>query len=179
MNGNASVSLAWAKLLETRQEISIAELGLRLDMPVQSLALLGETPFALENCRFWDWFKVGSQQFIKARRVGAAFIFQGFSWSVSDGAFARALTGDLYFDDGISQIPPADLLPDGKNYDYQSVAELGKKLGTVHFHDYVGCQSVREVAYDRFTFYYRDELPRLHEPPFCIKIIPFRKPDNQ
>jgi hypothetical protein len=170
------MSTPWSKLVEIREEIPVAKLDVRLDLPLRSLPLLGESPQALENCRFRDWFKIGSQQFLQTR-YDAPPLFFGVAWASSDGAFAYALTGDTFFDDDTSQIPPAELLPDGRSYDWQAVARLGRELGSQHFHDYVGWPSVREVAYDRFTFYYRHTSPDLQEPPFCIKIRPFRRPD--
>jgi len=61
------MSTPWSKLVEIREEISVADLDVRLDLPLRSLLLLGESPQALENCRFRDWFKIGSQHFLQTR----------------------------------------------------------------------------------------------------------------
>ncbi|MDB6109134.1 MAG: hypothetical protein JWR69_884 [Pedosphaera sp.] len=164
------MSTAWSKLVEIRERIPVAGLGVSLDVPVNTLPLIGESPYSLDRFGLKQWFKIAPHQFIHTR-YDAPQLFGGFAWAPSDGALALALTGDTFFDDDATQIPPSDLLPDGRSYDLPNIARLGGESGDSHFSN-VQLETVHEVYFRRFYYYYRDCSTKSDEPPFCIRVVP-------
>jgi hypothetical protein len=98
--GPPDMSLEWSKLMELREEIPAAKLGVSLEQPVSALSLVGENPQSNRAFIMRVWFKIGPQQYIRVSHGE----LQGFAWAPSDGAFAYFLTGDSFFDDGASEV---------------------------------------------------------------------------
>jgi hypothetical protein len=146
------MNLPWSKLIQIRDFIPFAELGVPLGTPVAALRLIGESPSSNADCRLRGWFRMADHQFFRttgpllASEPVDAVHYAGFSWAASDGAFASVLTGDSFFDDGASMLPPSELL--------------------------------RVVGSDRVTCYYRSNSPGPGERPICITVVPFRRPDD-
>ena len=149
--------LDWSELLQIRERIPVVALNVCLDTPCRTLPLIGESPQAMERHHFRRWFRIGSHQFLHTYEGPTSsdaqdvVRFDGFCWASSDGAFARAMTGDTFFDDGATSVPPTALLPDGSSYDWQSIARLGEKMGGRLFDVYTW-EFGRAVEFDRFSF---------------------------
>jgi len=176
--------LPWSTLVQIREEVPIVALNLERQTPLSSLQLIGENPQSTEGFRLRGWFRTDPHQFFRTRgplpasEPSDTAHFSGFAWAASDGTFAWVLTGDRFFDDGASQVPPCELLLDGHSYGWHSVVRLGRAVESRFFHDYSNWVGLREVEVGRFTFYYRSEYPGSEEPPMCIIVIPFRRPDD-
>ena len=158
--------LAWSKLNEIRDYISVVDLGVCLDLPVNALALTGESPQSMARLSLKDWFKIGPQQYVHVVHDK----FRRFAWAASDGAFAYIQTGDVFFDDGATYVPPPDVLPDGKSFDWRSVVQIGQDSGDAVSD--IDFYSQRRVSFGRHLFYYRHTTPTVGEAPICIMILP-------
>ena len=166
------MSLHWSRLVQIQERIPIAELGVSLDTPLSSLALVGESPLAMANPRLRRWYIISPDQFLYVSHASPESVcFAGFAWAPSQAAFASVVTGDIFFDDKASAIPPKDLLPDGKSYDWPSIARFGKESQDSHFHNDL-FETGREIYFRRFHYFYRPCTTELHEPPFCIRVEP-------
>lgn len=159
------IALEWSKLNKLLDHIPIADLGVSLGQPMSSLPLMGENPQSVNQFILSIWFKIGPNQYI---RVAKGMLLQ-FAWAVSDGAFAFALTHDPFFEDGSIMLPPTELLPDLKSYNYQSIMRTGQESGDVHFYN-AEWDSQRIVQFNRFKFIYRDRSPKINDMPICIII---------
>jgi hypothetical protein len=162
--------LAWSRLEGIRDYIPAAEVGVSFDRPVSTLPLIGESPQSMDRFGLKDWFQIGPQQFIKVIHDK----YRYFTWAASDGALAYILTNDVFFDDGVTAIPPAELLPDGRSFDWCSVVRIGQDSGGVVCD--IDFYSQRRVSFGRHTFYYRHVAPAIDEAPICIRVIPKAEP---
>lgn len=158
--------LLWSKLISIRDYIPVADLGLSLSHPVSALPLIGESPLSMAQFALKGWFRIGDQQFIKA----VDDEFRAFAWAASDGAFAYSLTGDPYFDDGVTSVPPVEVRPDGRTFDWPSVVAFGRESGDRVLDMEFNHQ--RTVQFCRFECFWRQARPRADEAPVCIVIAP-------
>jgi len=158
--------LAWSKLTEIRDYIPVADLGVCLDLPVNALPLIGESPGSMARFGLKNWFKIGPQQYVHV----TGDQFRRFAWAASDGTFTYAQTDDVFFDDGVTCVPPLEVLPDGKSFDWCSVVQAGQNSGD--FVSDLDFYSQRRVSFGRHSFHYRHTTPVRGEPPICIIIIP-------
>lgn len=166
------MTLNWSDLLQIRDQIPVDRLEIKLETPCSTLPVIGVSPLSMSDRRFRGWFKISPQQFLHTFADPQNGVrFNRFCWASSDGAFARALTLDPFFEVGTVEIPPAELLPDGCTHDWQSIVRMAKELGGRKF-DMREWDAERVVAYDRFAFYFRKTSTAPLEPPFCIRVLP-------
>jgi hypothetical protein len=161
------MSVAWSKIAGLREHIPLDELGPVLGRPLAALPLIGETPQSNQHFSMRRWVKIDTQQYMRCD-YGLAI---EFAWAASDGAFAYVLTNDPYFDDLAVSVPPVDILPDGRSFDWPAVVRLGQASGDWVFGNYQN-RSLRHVSFDRFYFYYRHAIPSTGEPPVVIMVFP-------
>jgi hypothetical protein len=155
------VLLNWSRLLEIRDFVPIADLGVTLGEPVSALPIMGENPQSVRRFVLQHWFKIGPHQYVRASHD----IFKAFAWAASDGAFASVLTDDPFFDDGAVSPPPTELLPKGNSFNWQALVTTAQESGDEHS----SC-SERCVFFDRSSYYYRLGFPTAGEAPVCIEV---------